>query len=195
MGSQHGRRFRVSDAMILIAVMAVGLALMRRFSPEEYLIPYQPGLDVMNQDPTAQLSPKLWANWALTTIIHRSCYAYPLVGIMTLAVLALRFRHPRPRLGRLMRQPGTVAGLAAATGLGTAVCEQILFSLKSNIYTYDPYFLPWYVIGHAVGTSWIILALGGRWRPESSWIDRAGCVLGVLWASMVPLSVLRSLAI
>ncbi len=35
--------------------------------------------------------------------------------------------------------------------------------------------------GSAVAAVWVLLALSGRWRPEKSWIDRVGRLLGVLW--------------
>lgn len=33
----------------------------------------------------------------------------------------------------------------------------------------------------AVVAAWTALALSGRWRPEASWLDRAGCVCGGVW--------------
>ena len=35
--------------------------------------------------------------------------------------------------------------------------------------------------GYAVAAAWLALAVAGRWRPERSWIDRLGRVLGVAW--------------
>jgi hypothetical protein len=35
--------------------------------------------------------------------------------------------------------------------------------------------------GGAVAAGWAILALGRRWRPERSWIDRLGAALGAYW--------------
>jgi hypothetical protein len=34
---------------------------------------------------------------------------------------------------------------------------------------------------YTVAAGWLTLALLGRWRPEKSWIDRLGRVLGVGW--------------
>jgi hypothetical protein len=46
----------------------------------------------------------------------------------------------------------------------------------------------------AVAGVWAALALSRRWRPEPSWIDRAGIGLGVLWiASMLAIPVLNLL--
>jgi hypothetical protein len=35
--------------------------------------------------------------------------------------------------------------------------------------------------GPAVAAVWLVLALSGRWRPERSWIDRPGRLLGATW--------------
>jgi hypothetical protein len=35
--------------------------------------------------------------------------------------------------------------------------------------------------GWTVAAIWLLLALSGRWRPEPSWIDRLGRLLGVVW--------------
>jgi hypothetical protein len=35
--------------------------------------------------------------------------------------------------------------------------------------------------GPAVAAVWLVLALSGRWRPEGSWIDRSGRLLGATW--------------
>ena len=36
-----------------------------------------------------------------------------------------------------------------------------------------------------VALAWLIMALGGWWRPERSWIDRLGEVLGASWIVMM----------
>ena len=38
--------------------------------------------------------------------------------------------------------------------------------------------------GIAVAAVWLVLALSGRWRPEKSWIDRLGRMLGVTWIAI-----------
>ncbi len=43
-------------------------------------------------------------------------------------------------------------------------------------------------VSFAVMGAWIALALSGRWRPEPSWVDRSGCLLGMLWLGVTVLS-------
>jgi hypothetical protein len=38
--------------------------------------------------------------------------------------------------------------------------------------------------GPAVAAVWLFLALSGRWRPERSWIDRLGRLLGATWIAI-----------
>ena len=41
-------------------------------------------------------------------------------------------------------------------------------------------------IGGGVAAAWTIQAIGGRWRPEPTWIDRAGRLLGAFWIVTTP---------
>jgi len=40
------------------------------------------------------------------------------------------------------------------------------------------------IAGFAVAATWFALWVGRWWRPETTWIDRAGRVLGWYWISM-----------
>jgi hypothetical protein len=42
-------------------------------------------------------------------------------------------------------------------------------------------------MGMTVTVAWIVLAMGGRFRPERSWVDRLGRVLGVYWIAVAAL--------
>jgi hypothetical protein len=41
------------------------------------------------------------------------------------------------------------------------------------------------LIGLAVMVAWIVLKAKGQWRPEASWIDRIGRLLGWGWILMI----------
>jgi hypothetical protein len=43
-------------------------------------------------------------------------------------------------------------------------------------------------VGFAVLGGWAVLVLSGRWRPEPSWIDRAGRIIGATWIGAVVLA-------
>jgi hypothetical protein len=36
----------------------------------------------------------------------------------------------------------------------------------------------------AIAAAWLILALSGRWRPERTWVDRLGCLIGLAWIAL-----------
>jgi hypothetical protein len=164
------RPFTVRDALILIGALAVGLALTR-----------------------AALAgrPLDRTHWVHSVAVGLTA-ASPCAGAMSLALLALRLVRPRPGLRRLARQPGLVAcavfavdsilvalfAMTNRTG-GRFFFADAMWILHGQWVLRTNYF--WPQAGSAVGGAWIALALGGRWKAEPSWIDRAGRALGVYW--------------
>ncbi len=128
-------------------------------------------------------------------IFLRACLQVLTVGLLAAsgAVVVLRLRLPRPRRRRLMRQPGWVACLAASGVAALAV--PVLVAKRALAYGFDDEgFASWFVdvgdgafarlvlvCGAAVAASWLILALGGAWADERSWVDRLGRAVGVGW--------------
>ena len=56
--------------------------------------------------------------------------------------------------------------------------QDALFSIESGL---DQ---GWIAMGWAVAATWLIMALGGWWRPEKSAIDRMGRALGMAWIAV-----------
>ena len=115
----------------------------------------------------------------------------------TIGLVAMRLRQPRPRWGRLMRQPGWNACIAAGTaglageaiGLSRALGDQLVRSIQPgnfNMPSPAAIGLPTCLGGVAVLVSWSILALGKRWCSEPTWLDRAGRITGGGWLVLVP---------
>ncbi len=141
--------------------------------------------------------------------------AFPFATVWTVAVLGLRLRRPRARWSRLIRQPGLVAGLMAAlilavrlSGFAT-MCLRVIGQQQLWVWTtkftggggalvgWPPGYLLFEtdhflntmgMIGVAVASSWVLLLVSRQWRPEPSWIDRAGRVLGWFWIAILPLT-------
>ncbi len=154
----------LADAMILVAATATAMASIQ-------------GLEVWEYDWRRIRDVDLVVNLAFTL------FGLVLTSL-TVSVLAIRLRRPRPPLRRLGRQPGFGACLAATIGLG--VIGIFLTVPGPNAYSRLPPGLrvntvAFPCIGAAVGASWAVMAVGGRWRPCPSWIDRAGRAIGVLW--------------
>ena len=181
------RPFTLGDGMALIAALAFGFAL-ARWEAAPYVVP--------RSSPDGHSWSGMRAgSWPMALWMGPpGCYA----AAGTLALVALRWRRPRPPAARIIRQPGAVACLAAAGSLllagGLALAAM---ALERNDATGrrppGGYENNWYwgvaiqPTSVTVAGAWLALALGGRWSPERSWIDRAGIALGVYWIARYPL--------
>jgi hypothetical protein len=95
---------------------------------------------------------------------------------LTLAVLVLRLRKPRPSWSHLLRQPG-FWGCAAPV-----VAALVMPALGVYLGVW-----PVVIVPGSVMAAWAALALGRQWRYERSWVDRAGRVIGVSWIILLPM--------
>jgi hypothetical protein len=126
-----------------------------------------------------------------------SCFwdCWPMAFAWTMACFLLRIRSPRPGLGRLTRQPGFVASCSIAV---VAVCRVLpvlileftldLGDPEQTLSPLDDLTFEWGTAGASglsVAASWSALVLSGRWRPEASWLDRLGRLLGIYWVTMI----------
>jgi hypothetical protein len=187
MRGTSGRKLTVLDAVILIASMALALPVMRT----DYLWP-----DLW---PATSSGPVAYSD-VLTRVRHFTLFTTPLLASLSAAVFVLRLKRPRPDLRRLTRQPGFAACTATVlmVGIRTANLASVAAVLTHDIP--DRSFWGWLIeeamadnikslpsdVGCAVAVAWTIQAIGGRWRSEPTWIDRAGRVLGVLWVATIP---------
>lgn len=164
------RPFGVGDAMILVAAMAVGTLAVR---------------------------------WSLTTLadlranvagvspgMRRFLYIQyagsafnPYLGVVTVALLVIRLRPPHPGWRRIGRQPGFVACAVATVAMAIeAVWIGALLAMGSRFIHISTIFVSYaQQVSFAAAGGWIALAVSGRWRTEPGWIDRTGCIIGMLW--------------
>jgi len=140
-----------------------------------------------------------------------SIFLVPWLLVLSLVIFGLRLRAPRPRWRRLCRQPGFVACGMISAGLGLFLLIWLLHQglARTPWGQLSPYYvLFWqfrapfgpvygqelivltFGLGLAVLGAWALLFLGGFWRAERSWLDRAGRILGAGW---IMFDVLRSL--
>jgi hypothetical protein len=175
------RGMSILDGMILIGGTAIGFAAIRLGDVTPYL----------GQYPT-------WSSalMAFTNITSWLSTLAPVVALWSLSFILLRLRQPRPRRRRLFDQPGFVASVATAAGLvfmGWLLFPALLGNQPGALWNGQAYVLDaWGTTvvfsimgcGGAVASSWMILAIGGRWRPEPGWIDRIGRGLGAYWIAM-----------
>jgi hypothetical protein len=107
---------------------------------------------------------------------------------VSVAIFFIRLRRPRPPIARIARQPGFQMGVAVCLAVVEGVIARRILEWRHA----TPQMMPLsarltigslYVVGPLIATLWATLALSGCWRPEQSWIDRLGRLLGWLWLS------------
>jgi hypothetical protein len=197
------RGFTLSDAIVLVTATAAGFAVFKSYYAFTYVYwgpPFGAAARLLG-----------WINGLWSCLILAS----PFVMAWTLAILGLRLRRPRPRWRRLVRQPGFVAGSVAGLVLafrlagfatlrwrvgsdpGLALWSVRFIWPRGYIVAGNPGYLAFdndhflgtmAMIGLAVAATWMLMILSGRWKPERSWVDRAGRLLGWLWIVTLPLT-------
>jgi hypothetical protein len=189
---QPHRRISVLDAMILTAATAIGLTIARSYS-----------LELLRND----LPPYPPITRGLVTAWMYILATLPVPALWSLAILALRLRHPRPPLRRLVRQPGVVACGAASLVIAVRVIGFVTLLIRtygnrymtvtllldrrfavtvpypgpvngSTVYASAYFAASAFGMSTAVAAVWLLLALSGRWRSEAGWLDRVGRLLG-----------------
>jgi hypothetical protein len=174
-GSDHtplgpGRRFTIRDVCIIVAAAGVTVWLNR-----------------LSREVNRSLFSGPDAVW------WRSIFdVYLALFVSSVTVFILRLLPPRPPFGRLMRQPGFVAGLAVIANAIVQTLDNLASllpylspSTRSPAMTADRWILselrglsfPWN-IGPFIALAWLVQGLGGYRRPERSWLDRIGRGLG-----------------
>ncbi len=173
MNARSTRPFGVADAMILVAATAVGFSIL----PTNwwgYLHPS--GL-------------RGWRAVAAALPFGLRCLVGPWLA-WTIAGGIIRLRSPRPPIRRLRNQPGIVAFGAAGITFVVAIPSYVITHLRWPGPAQPWLVHPWladsvggllHSVPLAVIAGWFTLWLGGRWRPEASWIDRLGRFFGSGW--------------
>jgi hypothetical protein len=174
------RKFTLFDAMVLIAATAIALLPIRLFLSS-----------------IAGISAKSHPAQILYLVLITDATLCPFAMSLSLAVWTLRLRQPRPGLPRAFRQPGMAACTATLVYSSFFVTSAIISLFLSYFAdgVFGPHMftnfnfviwfllLPMAMLGITVFAVWVVLWLIGAWRPEPSWIDRAGRVLGIYWVA------------
>jgi len=149
-----------------------------------------------------------WSNLPGVICGCDSTFLVPWLLVLSLVIFGLRLRTPRPRWRRLCRQPGFVACGMISAGLGLFLLIWLIHQglARTPWGRTSPYFVLFWEFRASFGpvyglelivltfglvlAAWALLFLGGFWRAEHSWLDRAGRFLGGSW---IAFDVLRSL--
>jgi hypothetical protein len=174
------RHFLISDALILIAAFGAGMGWMFAL--------------IRSPDPRLELFFDLSSTWRLLWSVAIDAYSIgvPIMAMLTLGILAVRLRRPRPILRHLRREPGVVACLAATVGWWAQTIWITIVKLAecarggssetwADTARYYLMGLPEFDVGLYVGIAWATQWFTGNWRPTNSWADRLGRAAGVIW--------------
>lgn len=185
MSAPQARNAGLTDWMILVAAIAVGLSINKVTYPNSAEL-----VGVLHRG----------GNERVLVILG---VALPHVICLSYATLTLRLRKPRPGLVRIARQPGMVACVTASACVALLVCliganlavgrdtlsiqEMVQSSVGGRtVGVFEPLWPLAFAtygdrVGFAVAGAWLAQRLLGCWRPEPSWIDRLGRALGATW--------------
>ncbi len=176
MTTTPSRTFTLLDGMILVAASAVAIASSREIGIGGVFDGWS------KQDWSGRMDAVLQTG--VDVLI-------PSLPVITPALLVLRLRRPRPPLRRLLLQPGAVACAVAAVGMVVGVLDGSVEYAVNAINAGTPSVPHRNLIGlvdaslrpvaFAVPVCWGLLATSRLCRPEPSWIDRTGRVVGILW--------------
>jgi hypothetical protein len=175
--SKRCRRFTILDAMIMLAAASLGVAIGRgQWSHLAHLRP-------RNWD-----SPTSWAYGQYEIIMGFLWAVVPLLAAWTIALLAIRLRHPRRRLRRAIREPGTAATVVSSFSLAVSLATYTLSVLnfrKPMSWSIDGAIEHLFMLHNRHGCyvlgAWAVLVFCGRWKPERCWLDHLGRMLGASW--------------
>jgi hypothetical protein len=168
----HSRKFSLLDAMILVAAAAIWLTLTRHFAFAA----------------TKSNFDSIWylGNYGWIGILRHQIGL--LLWVLSLTVIALRLRSPRPSRRRLWSQPGFSACVAAVLGVFLQALEtgigrhaQLTGWVKWDHFWMAFLWVEWPYAGPAVAGAWLALAWSRRWRAEPSMVDRLGRLIGICW--------------
>jgi hypothetical protein len=176
------RRFTLLDAMILIAAMGLGMLLWKDYLRCGSALPYLV---------SEEHGPSRWKFW----VQFRGLV--PGLSVVTLALLPLRLMAPRPRLRRAFLSPGTTPSLVVILALGVVLAQFVLDrpAIRHTHFPQIGVLGPGELltlrlvgmkgmVGPGVAFAWGLLWLGGGWRPEATWPDRAGRIVGITWVAL-----------
>jgi len=181
-GTTQGRRFGIYDAMISIGGMAILLtyggkdfsSLLQQLTGLCRAIAAYCGLVSARPSGPPQLLMRYMADYWGGVLWYGVQASELLVLIMTPVFLLMRVRRPGAPIRAMLRQPGTVAGLAVTFGyfwvtgwLHRLFFGRINFQLGTAV-----------AVGGTVAVAWAFLAVSRQWETEPSWVDRMGRLIG-----------------
>lgn len=172
MGGSTSRRehapFRISDGLILIAAVAVGLAGARLWLSLQ---------DPVNGYTLDQFVPAI----------------APLLMALSSAVLFVGISCERKRFRASTAEPGMAAAIVTLIGALLTTCHATAFHLlKHRSYEIIAIETVWFLASYAgsmILTLWLWMWISERWQPVTNWLGDVGRGIGAAWIVLGILSV------
>ncbi len=173
------RGFGASDAMALVAGAAIAISAGSKLvvtlveeatSLCQIIMCYSSGFymrgpERFRLDVAMTWSSVLWYGFQVLEVLVLS---------LSLTFLLMRLRPPRPPIRAMLRQPGTVAGLAVTFGYFW-VKGWLHFIFFGRIIDECAVAV---AVGGTVAVAWLFLGASRLWAAEPSWVDRMGRLIG-----------------
>jgi hypothetical protein len=149
------------------------------------------------------LSMPVWRGFpdSLQWYYFQALGAVAFLAPLSLTLLAMTLRQPRPRLRRVISEPAAVVGLSVLfvlvfnTVLLLAVMGLVGFSVTE--FTGGKVFYYCRLLaeqsGMAVGSVWFMQAIGGGCRKSRRWMDIPGWAIGAGWVILAVASAVFTL--
>lgn len=198
----RSRRFNLLDALVLIAVGAVSVR-----GYQGVMVVYG-ATGVTSPAVVIESVRRLGVLGIPLHVLYWFEVAAPTLLASAFGLFALRWAPPRPRRGRLARQPGAVAVMASAAGAAAVLGAWFLVGqplVSAGKFTATP-LSPIYPLilrvmlvamvaaGASVTAGWATLASRGPFWKEADWVEWCGRALGTtlvlatpfyLWAALI----------
>ena len=187
--------FVLREVMILIAVMAAGLAGIRWvFGGWDVLSAKSISVVHGFTQPRGGLQDWVWILYRVYGLL--AAVFLPFSFAATLSLVAISLVLPQFRVRPFQIQPGVLACNSAALGFVLACLSLAMLhvsELEKGLSLYETFQAWWFVVnplaGSAVLGSWATLVISNQWRPQPTCVDRLGRILGAYWiaASILPI--------
>ncbi|MFO0957103.1 MAG: hypothetical protein U0800_06500 [Isosphaeraceae bacterium] len=175
MSTPPRRPLSVSDAMILVVAVAVGLAQSRSYHATLVI---HPDLDYYT---IGRLTYNQWAVLAVPALVP-----------FAPALVAVRLGRPWRPLRRTASEPGfTACVVIGLLWVASLVIGPLIAAMPGPPFTSRLAGGGWLLVGSSyamsaslgpsIAAAWAVQWLGGRWRPRANWCDRAGRALGIFF--------------
>ena len=179
MNRSRPRKFRIADALVLVAATAMAMVAIR----------YAAGISLFDPEVAGEQESFEVA------LLQASLFGNPVLVALAVVVVMMSLAGSGTTFRRLCRRPGFLSAVLVLSGLawtalGFAINVVVTYRRAVPDQTPSPaefvhlhyvnmmasvhHYAGWLILG-----AWAALAMGGYWRPSRDWTDRLGRLIGL----------------